>query len=108
MSTFQSRAKKLSEKGELTIADLRYWFARPYPTVWRWVHSGWEPGLSGQRKSRNAGGKKAERDLDLLDKAIRLELFPVPDHITSGLRSSYVRNAYHAAERARVPEAHTA
>ena len=99
--TFQQRCKQALRKGDLTVADLERWFRRSHTTVWRWVHSGWVP--------RGPDGRQAERDLGLLEKALALgDLFPVPSHVTSRLRADYVRNAYHAAERARLPQAGSA
>jgi hypothetical protein len=43
MKSFQSRVNKIIKDGDLTVADLRDWFKRPYATVWRWTHSGWVP-----------------------------------------------------------------
>ena len=109
MSTFQTRVKRCMRLGDLTVADLRVWFKRPYATVWRWVHSGWEPGLSGQRKARNASGKQAERDLVLLERAVASDRwFPVPLDVGGQRRPNYMKDAHYAAERARLPAAHTA
>lgn len=107
--SFQSRAKRAMKDGDLTIADLERWFGRAHTTVWRWVHSGWEPGAGHQSKKLKAAGEKAYEDLALLETAIELKLFPA-DALPSGssLRPQYVRNSYHAAQRARVPQAHSA
>lgn len=108
MSTFQDRAQRVMEKGDLTIGDLRTWFGRPYATVWQWVNSGWTPGRSGANtKKINQSGRRALADLDLLETALKIDLFPLPDHISRSLRPDYVRKAYHAAGRARLPQAHS-
>lgn len=97
-ATFQSRCEKAMKVGDLTVADLKAWFGRPYTTVWRWVNSGWEP--------RGPDGRKALANLERLEKAVGdPALFPIPDHVSSRLREAYVRNAYHAADRARLPQA---
>lgn len=108
MASFQDRAQKAMTKGDLTVSDLRTWFGRPYATVWQWVNSGWEPGrVAGhQSKKVSSSGKKAISDLELLEQALKVKLFPAPDHISQRLRRDYVRNAYNAAGRARVPQAH--
>lgn len=99
--TFQSRCKAVIKRGDLTVADLAAWLGRPYPTVWRWVNSGWVP--------RGPDGRKSLANLERLEKAVTdPALFPIPDHVSSRLRAAYVRNAYHAADRARLPQSHTA
>jgi hypothetical protein len=111
MKSFQFRAKAAMKKGDLTISDLRHWFGRPYTTVWRWVESGWEPGMLGQRKNyrkgRTSDGLKAITDLTLLEKAIALKMFPPPANIGpgNGARPGYVKGAYDAVG---VPKARTA
>lgn len=98
--TFQARLKKIVAEWELTAADLQHWFSRPYPTVWRWVHSGWVP--------RGPGGRKAERDLTDLEALLssKQSAFPIPAHIGVRLRREYVRSVYVA--RHRLPQARTA
>lgn len=44
MATFQQRLARCVERGNLTVADLRRWFDRPYATVRSWLTEGWEPG----------------------------------------------------------------
>lgn len=101
MKSFQFRIREVKNRADLTIADLRTWFGRPYATVWRWVESGWVP--------RGPAGRKAEQDLERLENAlIAGSLFPVPPHVSGRLRQAYVRNCYHAAERARLPSSRTA
>ena len=96
--TFQSRCKAVIKRGDLTVADLEHWFHRPHATVWRWVNSGWVP--------RGPTGRKALANLERLEKAVTdPSLFPIPDHLTPRLRKAYVRDAYHAAERAGLPQA---
>lgn len=109
MSSFQIRAAKAMVTGNLTVSDLHIWFGRPYATVWQWVKSGWEPGRSAKHQSKKvtSSGKKAISDLDLLETALSIKLFPAPDHISQRLRRDYVRNAYNAAGRARLPQAHS-
>lgn len=95
-STFQSRVKRALKDGDLTVADLQSWFGRPYPTVWRWINSGWEP--------RGPDGRRAERDLDRLERIIaRGSVFPIPTFIGSRNRRGYIRDAYHA-EHGRLPQ----
>ena len=109
MATFQKRAKQAMKVGDLTVSDLRHWFDRPYTTVWRWVNSGWEPGLLGTRKKRTKDGVRAETDLALLERAIAAKLLPLPEHVGPGndVRPALIRNIYHAAGRARLPQAHS-
>ncbi len=42
--TFGQRLAACQQAGNLTVADLARWFARPYPTVRTWVENGIEPG----------------------------------------------------------------
>ena len=99
MANFQARVKKAIAVGDLTVADLQNWFSRPYPTVWRWVHSGWVP--------RGPQGRKAERDLAVLEKLVAAQrVFPVPSDIGGRDRRGYVRGAY--ATHARLPQARSA
>ena len=103
--SFKTKANAAMKRGELTVRDLQHWFARPYTTVWRWVESGWEPGLPHRAKGRSRAGVKALADLELLERAIAKKLFPVPDYIRLRNRKGYVRDAYHAAG---VPQARIA
>ncbi len=109
MSSFQERAVRAMTKGDLTVSDLRTWFGRPYATVWQWVNSGWEPGrvASHQSKKVQGSGKRALADIELLERAIAFKMFPMPEHVGQRLRRDYVRNVYHAAGRARVPQAYS-
>ena len=98
--SFQSRCKAVLKRGGLTVADLAAWLGRPYPSVWRWVNSGWVP--------RGPSTAKLLANLEKLEKAVEdRALFPIPDHVSSRMRKAYVRNAYHAADRARLPQADT-
>ena len=98
--TFQSRCKAVLKRGDLTVADLAAWLGRPYPTTWRWVNSGWVP--------RGPTTAKLLANLEKLEKAVGdPALFPIPDHISLRLRKDYVRRAFHAADRARLPQADT-
>lgn len=98
--TFQSRCKAVIKRGDLTVADLEVWFGRAHTTVWRWVHSGWVP--------RGPAGRKALANLERLEKAVQdRALFPVPDHLSGRVRAAYLRSVFHAAERARLPQADT-
>ena len=99
MDNFTKRLRDAAKRTELTVSDLAVWFCRPQPTVWQWHVNSVVPKQGPIRRG-------AARDLDRLEKAIAVgSLFPVPSHISERLRADYVRNAYHAAERARVPKA---
>jgi len=106
MATFQARVKQMMKTADLTVFDLHTWFDRPYPTVWTWVEEGHEPGRRSQSKKRSKSGDKAFEDLELLEKAVRLKLFPLPP-ASQRLRRTYVRDRYNAAIRARLPQAHS-
>lgn len=106
MATFQARVKQAMKTADLTVFDLHTWFDRPYATVWTWVNNGWEPGRRHQSKKRARSGEKAFQDLDLLEKAIKVKLFPLPP-ASQQLRKGFVRDAYNAASRARLPQAHS-
>lgn len=106
MSSFQSRVKQVMKTADLTVFDLHTWFERPYPTVRTWVENGHVPGRRSQSKKRSRSGDKAFEDLELLEKAIRLKLFPLPP-ASQRLRRTYVRDTYHAAVRARLPQAYS-
>lgn len=98
MKSFESRVNKVLREGDLTVADLRDWFKRPYPTVWRWVNSGWVP--------RGPDGRRAETDLATLEKLVtQRKHFPVPAYIGYLHRPRYVKGVYDAAG---VPKARTA
>ena len=96
MKSFESRVNKVLKDGDLTVADLRDWFKRPYATVWRWVHSGWVP--------RGPDGRRAVEDLTRLERLISQgRHFPVPSYIGYLHRPRYVKGVYDAA--AGVPKA---
>lgn len=111
MSSFQERVKRAQKTAGFTVWDLHTWFDRPYATVWTWTKSGAQPQpgrkASHQSKKVSASGKKAEQDLDLLEKAVALKMFPLPLVRSERVRREYVRNVYHAAGRARVPQMHS-
>ncbi len=90
MKSFESRVNKVLKDGDLTVADLRDWFKRPYATVWRWVNSGWVP--------RGPDGRRAEQDLTRLEKLIAQgKVFPIPAYIGYLHRPRYVKGVYDAA-----------
>ena len=111
MSSFQTRVQRAQKSAGFTVWDLHTWFDRPYATVWNWTKSGLQPQpgrkASHQSKKVSAAGKKAEQDLALLEKAVCLKIVPLPATGSERLRSTYVRDAYNAAGRARVPQAHS-
>ena len=97
MKSFEARVNKVLQDGDLTVADLRDWFKRPYATVWRWVHSGWVP--------RGPDGRRAEADLTRLEKLVTEgKCFPIPQFIGYLQRPRYVKGVYDAAG---VPKART-
>ncbi len=100
--SFQHRCLALVKRADLTVADLHIWFGRPYPTVWRWVNSGWEP--------RGPQGRRATQRLEILEATVdrKPSPFPVPDYVTSRNRQDYVRGAFQHAERGHVSSARTA
>ena len=108
MSSFQTRVQRAQKTAGFTVWDLHTWFDRPYATVWNWTKSGLQPQpgrkASHQSKKVSAAGKKAEQDLERLEKALTLKIVPLPEVRSERQRSDYVRNAYNAAGRARVPQ----
>lgn len=84
---FRSRLVKAKEISGLTVADLVYWFERPYSTVWYWTNE--------DRTSRTDGDR--EERLTLLEAC---GAFPIPPSVSQKhARADYVRNAYVAALR---------
>lgn len=81
--TFSERAKQCIYVGDMTVADLTYWFKRPYATCWRWVNADYTP--------RGPAGRKAFELLDLLESAIDKGLgFPIPTNLTCRGRPKYI------------------
>ncbi len=80
---FSNRVKRCIEVGDMTVGDLKHWFNRPYPTIWRWVNSGYSP--------RGPAGRKAFERLDLLERAIDKGIgFPIPTELTCRERPKYI------------------
>ena len=103
-ATFQERLIWCMENGGLTVADLSYWFDKPFHTVWFWVNKNRLPRrVAGQRKLMLSR-------LSLLEKSIPLR-FPIkeafnqferPKHVAKiriGLESSVLDNTEGHYER---------
>lgn len=89
MKNFSQRLTICLRKGDMTVADLRQWFDRPYTTVERWVKDGREP--------RGPSGDEARRRLYILEGAIaRKQGFPVPSSLSSLDRPHHIEKLYHA------------
>lgn len=71
--TFQDRLCSIMEQGNLTVADLARWLARPHATVSSWTNDGREPtGTSFDLKF-------LEAQIAKLEKLVKLKRgFPVP------------------------------
>jgi hypothetical protein len=67
VKTFHQRLLAAQHGGNLTVADLARWFARPHPTVRQWVRRGVSPG----------GGpldqQEVERRLTTLEKLVKAQ-----------------------------------
>ena len=95
--TFKGRLRKCVRDGGLTISDLARWFDRPRATVNTW--------LQGRKPLRHLGALEVERDLALLETAVKSgQWFPIPLDLTWAARERHIRGARHAAARDhRVP-----
>ena len=71
--TFTQRIIACQRAGNLTVADLQRWFARPYPTIRSWVNDGIQPGGGPHDKA------DAEKALSTLESLVRKKKgFPIP------------------------------
>ena len=90
--TFKERLQEAMRRGDMTVADLRSWFERPYPTVRYWLflsRPDWEP--SGPR------GRLFKQQLKLLEYGIEHGLgFPIPENLSITGRPQYIRGQRHA------------
>lgn len=73
------------KKGNLTVADLARWFARPDPTVREWVKGGTVNGPPGDLESILVRLRRME---ELIKKG---KLFPVPQ-ISKRARPAYIKD----------------
>lgn len=95
MNDFHPCLKKCVASADLTVADLRYWFARPYPTCWRWLHSGYDP--------RGSSGKLAKARLLLLEHAIASQIgFPIPAELSARERPYHIMKTRYEIEHAHI------
>lgn len=98
MSEFQKRLHWCLKHGNMTVADLKHWFDRPYPTVRMWVV---EP-----RAPRGPSGTDANKLLLQLEKKIRGGLV-IPSGLSLQDRPTYVKRLRNG-QRSGVPAAHSA
>ena len=88
MKSFAQRLARCAEKGQLTKADLRRWFKRPYSTVETW--------LDDHREPRGAAGDLARHHLALLERGIAERRgFPVPVELSAIERPHHIEKLYH-------------
>lgn len=82
-ATFRERLAWCMENGQLGIADLAYWFDKPYHTVWFWVYKNRLPRvIKGQRKLMMAR-------LSHLEKSIPSR-FPITDDLNQFERPKHI------------------
>lgn len=94
--TFQHRLRACSRGGNLTVADLGRWFARPYQTVRSWHDRGIEPGGGPIDKDH------AESMLKLLETMIRKRQgFPLP-RLAPSARAGHLMKIRSAVMEARA------
>ena len=98
MAEFTKRLRWCLKHGNMTVADLKHWFDRPYATVRMWVFDA--------RTPRGPSGKSADLLLRQLEARIRKGL-TIPSTLSSHERPAYVRKLRHG-HSAGVPAPHTA
>lgn len=95
MSTFSDELTRLMEIGDMTLADLQHWFARPHPTVRSWVELG--------RTPRGPAGKLAWDRLRLLGDAVEYRQgLPAPRNLSAQARPAYIKQVRDGLERTGV------
>ena len=99
MKSFSQRLARCAERGQLTKADLRRWFKRPYSTVETW--------LDDDREPRGPAGNEARHRLVLLEKGIAERRgFPVPVELSATERPRHIEKLYHDISAA-IPRKNT-
>ena len=87
MSTFAQRLRWCLKHGDMTVADLKHFFDRPYATVRMWVYD-------ARRTPRGPAGNRAEQLLRSLEKKIKRGLV-IPAEISSRERPAYLKKIRH-------------
>ena len=98
MADFAKRLRWCLKNGNMTVADLKHWFDRPYATVRTWVFEAREP--------RGPSGNHAHTLLAVLERKIKRGLV-IPATLSSNDRPDHIRKLRHDAS-ATLPGARSA
>lgn len=91
--TFYQRLSSCADAGDLTPADLSYWFDRPYHTVWFWIRDKRSP------RGTNLQTRRLNRRLELLEKSLRQCIgMPIPIDLDASARPKYIMKLRHDLE----------